>query len=197
MNDTQKLRRFKDAVFTSAESKVNEILKQAKAEKKIKLVKAKSNVDSYKSAEFLRVDKLEEQRFSKESSAVRLDAQRKILLHREELVDTVFENIKAKLKQYHDSNDYGASLVKVALEAKKRYPDEKGKVIMSFNDKQYADVISQNTGYEVEFANDILLGGITVFYEDINVILDSTYDSAIKDERQNFCRTANLAVVQD
>ena len=59
-DETQKLRRFKDAVYTEAEGRVNSILAEAGKSKRDILEKAEQSVNSYKSAELARIDKEEE-----------------------------------------------------------------------------------------------------------------------------------------
>lgn len=196
-NEIQKLHRFKDAVFADVERRVSEIISQAEAEKEEKVSKAEKATKSYKKEHFSTIDKEQAQRLTRDISAARLDSQRSVLLHREQLVDRVFESVKKKLDEYRNTDSYGNWLIKTALEAKELYKNENGKIQLSNADSKYADLLKEITGFEVELLHTIVLGGIMINFESINVVLDSTFDAAIEDERQNFCLTAELAVGQD
>lgn len=97
-NEAQKLRRFKDAVYTEAEGKVNKLISEAWKEKDAKLKETQNSVRSRISDEKLRIDKEQRQRLTREVSAARLESQRRILLHRGELSDKVFRNVKNVLR---------------------------------------------------------------------------------------------------
>lgn len=196
-DETQKLRRFKDAVYTEAEGRVNGIIAEANQAKKDILEKAEQSVSAYKSAELSRIDKEEEQRLVREISAARLEAQRRVLLHREELADRLFDNVAKKLEAYRSSEDYGKWLIKTVKSVRERYPDDKATVFISPDDEKYAAEIKSCSGFDVQFKPTVLLGGVTVCLNDRNIVLDSTFDTAVEEERQRFCRNSDLAAVQE
>lgn len=196
-DETQKLRRFKDAVYTEAEGRVNSILAEAGKSKRDILEKAEQSVNSYKSAELARIDKEEEQRLVREISAARLEAQRKVLLHREKLADKVFENVAKKLEEYRSGEAYGSWLTNAAKSVKESYPDESATAFISPKDEKYAAEIEKCSGFDVQLKPTILLGGITICLNDRNIVLDSTFDTAVEDERQRFCRNSDFAAAQE
>lgn len=196
-NEAQKLRRFKDAVYTEAEGKVNKLISEAWKEKDAKLKETQNSVRSRISDEKLRIDKEQRQRLTREVSAARLESQRRILLHRGELSDKVFRNVKKRLEDFRNSGGYGAWLERAVKDAKERYPEQSGVVILAPADEKYAAALKRISGFEYELEPSVLLGGVSIRFENINVVIDCTFDSALEEESESFCRTAGLAVGQE
>lgn len=197
LNETEKLARFKAAVNTEAEGKVNKILSEAETEKRARLDKAEKSIEDYKRSEIQRIDKEERQRFTREVSAAELETQREILLHRCQLADKVFENVEERLAQYRMSGEYEQWLLSAAVKAKSSYSGESGTFYVSPTDMKYGDKIKNSTGFDVQPEATILLGGIMLRLENINVLLDGTFDSAVEEEKRKFCRTAGLSAEQE
>ncbi|WP_124100826.1 V-type ATP synthase subunit E [Ruminococcus sp. Marseille-P6503] len=196
-DEAQKLRRFKDAVYTEAEGKVNKLISEARSEKDAKLKEARESVSSRISEEKLRIDKEQRQRLTREVSAARLEAQRRILLHREELSGRVFENVKKRLEDFRNSGGYSVWLERAVMTAREQYPEQTGVIILSPADEKYAAKLKSVSGFEAEADPSILLGGVSVRFDNINVVIDCTFDSALEEESESFCRTAGLAVGQE
>ena len=197
IDEAQKLRRFKDAVYTEAEGKVNKIISDARQDKSARLKMAEADVRSRTAAEIQRIDKEESQRLTKESSAARLEAQRRVLLHRSGLSDKVFESVKRKLADFRSGGGYAGWLESAVNAAKRRYPGESAEIDLALCDEKYAGALKKASGFEVRLSPSILLGGVSIRFDEINVVLDCTFDSAVEEERESFCRTAGLAVGQE
>ena len=56
IDEAQKLRRFKDAVYTEAEGKVNKIISDARQDKSARLKMAEADVRTRTAAEIQRID---------------------------------------------------------------------------------------------------------------------------------------------
>lgn len=197
IDEAQKLRRFKDAVYAEVEEKVNNLISEAGKEKDAKLKEAQNSVRSRICDEKLRIDKEQRQRLTREVSAARLESQRRVLLHREEISDKVFKNVKKRLDDFRNSGDYGAWLERAVKAAKERYPQQSGVIILAPADEKYAAALKRVSGFEAELDPSVLLGGVSVRFENINVVIDCTFDSALEEESERFCRTADLAVGQE
>ncbi len=196
IEQTQKLHRFKDAVNAEVEEKVNKLISDAQKERDKKLSEARSSVSDRIAEEKLRIDKEQGQRLVSEVSAAGLEAQRRILSYRGELADRVFENVKKQLAQFRSSENYGGWLKNAVAAAKERYPGEQGVIILAPADEKYAKELKDAFGFECETQPSVLLGGVSVRFENINVVIDCTFDSALEEESKSFCRTAGLAVGQ-
>ncbi len=196
IEQTQKLHRFKDAVNAEVEEKVNKLISDAQKERDKKLNEARSSVSDRIAEEKLRIDKEQGQRLVSEVSAAGLEAQRRILSYRGELADRVFENVKKQLAQFRNGENYGQWLKNAVAAAKERYPGEQGVIILAPADEKYAKELKDAFGFECETQPSVLLGGVSVRFENINVVIDCTFDSALEEESKSFCRTAGLAVGQ-
>ena len=196
IEQTQKLHRFKDAVNAEVEEKVNKLISDAQKERDKKLNEARSSVSDRIAEEKLRIDKEQGQRLVSEVSAAGLEAQRRILSYRGELADRVFENVKKQLAQFRNGENYGQWLKNAVAAAKERYPGEQGVMILAPADEKYAKELKDAFGFECETQPSVLLGGVSVRFENINVVIDCTFDSALEEESKSFCRTAGLAVGQ-
>lgn len=196
IEQTQKLHRFKDAVNAEVEEKVNKLISDAQKERDKKLSEARSSVSDRIAEEKLRIDKEQGQRLVSEVSAAGLEAQRRILSYRGELADRVFENVKKQLAQFRNGENYGQWLKNAVAAAKERYPGEQGVIILAPADEKYAKELKDAFGFECETQPSVLLGGVSVRFENINVVIDCTFDSALEEESKSFCRTAGLAVGQ-
>ena len=155
-----------------------------------------SSVSDRIAEEKLRIDKEQGQRLVSEVSAAGLEAQRRILSYRGELADRVFENVKKQLAQFRNGENYGQWLKNAVAAAKERYPGEQGVIILAPADEKYAKELKDAFGFECETQPSVLLGGVSVRFENINVVIDCTFDSALEEESKSFCRTAGLAVGQ-
>ena len=149
IDEAQKLRRFKDAVYTEAEGKVNKIISDARQDKSARLKMAEADVRTRTAAEIQRIDKEESQRLTKESSAARLEAQRRVLLHRSGLSDKVFESVKRKLADFRSGGGYAEWLESAVNAAKRRYPGESAEIDLALCDEKYAGALKKASGFEV------------------------------------------------
>ena len=120
-----------------------------------------------------------------------------MLLHREKLADKVFENVVKKLEEYRSGEAYGRWLTNAAKSVKESYPDESATAFISPKDEKYAAEIEKCSGFDVQLKPTILLGGITICLNDRNIVLDSTFDTAVEEERQRFCRNSDFAAAQE
>ncbi len=192
-DETEKLRRFKDAVFAEADEKVNKILADAQAQKDEILKKAELNAEAYKQEEIAKIDREENSRLIRGVSSAKLESQRNILTHREEVADRVFENVRRRVEQFSAGPGYTDWLKKAAAAAAGKYPDRRATVYLRGSDEKLSDEIKSATGFDVKTSGAIRLGGAMIRFEGINAELDLTFDSAVERERQDFCRNSQTA----
>lgn len=192
--DVNKLDNFKNAVFSEAQSKAERIISQAAENAENKRKDAEKDIKDSEQAEFLKIDKDVKARVVREVSSKRLESNRNVLLHRKQLVGRIFENVEQKLDYFRCSEKYQDHLLNCLKACTEKFPNEQGVVYIGKADEKYKDALANASGFEVLVKQSIILGGLIVAYPEINVMLDCTFDSAVDEQRANFCNTAEFAL---
>jgi V/A-type H+-transporting ATPase subunit E len=114
-NETEKLNKFKLAVFAEVEQQAQSIVKEAQAQQKQLLSEAKEESQTELLTELEKIDKEFEAGKVRAVSSRKLESQRNVLTHRNEMIDKVFDNIRNSLAEFCNSEQY-AELLKQRLE---------------------------------------------------------------------------------
>lgn len=194
INEAEKLDRFKKAVFSDVESKADKIIAQAQAESDEKIRQAQAQSESCVKEKIAQADKEYAAEIVRTVSSQNLQSKRNILLSRENVIDKVFDGVKSRLEEFRKTSEYPKLLEKKIAECEKAYPDEKGKVYISYSDRELAEKLSKGGKYETEIKDTIELGGIMIVFEEINLALDYTFDSAFSQQRESFAARAGLSL---
>ena len=75
-----------------------------------------------------------------------------------------------------------------------KFPDQMGVIAIGKADEKYADILKNKSEFNIETKLSIQLGGLLVSYPEINVMIDFTIDSALEEEKENFCNVSLLAL---
>lgn len=193
-DQTQKLEKFKQAVFDEAVSKADEIIKETEARCEEILAEAKAEAEMIVSESRAKAEKEHREAAQRAESAGRLDSRRSILTAREEIIDRVFEGVRQKLTEFRNTSDYKAMLVKRVNECAESCPDKKGEVRLAAADMKYADSLTCGGRFEVTESAGILLGGVIVVFPEENLALDCTFDNEYRKQRSGFAGKAGLKV---
>ena len=181
-NNAEKLQRFTKSVEADI-SKQAEQMKNAADEKyaeAIKAAKENASREAYEkinkaentiNARYRRDGALEEQKLRKEH-----------LLKRQQLKESVIENVRKRLIDFTDTSDYLSCLSDMLKGEKLTY----AVVGLSERDMKYAAEIKKQYDVEVEKDSSIILGGLSVSYKDSNMMIDKTFDSMLDDEASLF-----------
>ena len=191
INETEKLERFRQAVFDEADQKAREITEAAELEYKNRLDEAQSTAAESEQNAKKEADRAMQDKQLREISAQRIGSQRNVLIHREELIERVFSNVREKLAAFRKSADYKAYLKQKAALAWSEYPEFKGTAYLSPEDMKYADVFDS---FEVRERDGIELGGVLIVYDAQGIALDHTFDSAFEEQRALFSNRSELAL---
>ena len=105
-NQTNKLERFKQAVFEDAEKQAKLITEAADKQRETELAQAKIEAQSLADSKKAAADKNEEARAVRGISSKQLEAKRNVLCHREKLIDSVFDSVKNRLAAFKASGEY-------------------------------------------------------------------------------------------
>lgn len=190
-NQTNKLERFKQAVFEDAEKQAKLITEAADKQRETELAQAKIEAQSLADSKKAAADKNEEARAVREISSKQLEAKRNVLCHREKLIDSVFDSVKNRLAAFKASGEYELWLKEKAEKCKQTYPEHKGVLYLSPEDMTFAPELA---GFEVKSRDSIELGGVLAVYDDMGIALDYTFDSAFEQQRSAFTEKAELVL---
>ena len=190
-NQTNKLERFKQAVFEDAEKQAKLITEAADKQRETELAQAKIEAQSLADSKKSAADKNEEARAVREISSKQLEAKRNVLCHREKLIDSVFDSVKNRLAAFKASGEYKLWLKEKAEKCKQTYPEHKGVLYLSPEDMTFAPELA---GFEVKSRDSIELGGVLAVYDDMGIALDYTFDSAFEQQRSAFTEKAELVL---
>ena len=190
-NESEKLARFKKAVFDDADRQVQAIVEKAEKQRDSRLAQAKLESESFARTEKSGIDKTEEARAVREISSRQLASKRNILCHREKIIDKVFENVREKLTDFRNGDEYESFLLDKAERCRKEYPGEEGVIYLAPDDMKFAGKLA---GFEVRSKSSIELGGMLVVYEKSGIALDYTFDSAFEEQKEGFTEKAELTL---
>ena len=191
LSEAQRFDRFEKAVFNDADKTAAEITAEANRQYTETIESAEQTSEQKVEAAEKEQSALERERQLREISAQKLSCQREILEHREELISTVFENVRERLVKFRASEQYADYLKSAAQEAWKAYPTLKGKAYLAPADMGYAKLFE---GFEAADRDSIELGGVLIIYEDEGIALDFTLDSAFEEQRAKFSERRELAL---
>lgn len=193
-NETEKLDRFKKAVFSDAQKQVDNITADAENIRNEQIKQAQYETESYVKTHLSEIDKNAQAAAVREISSKSLESKRNILCHREEIIDKVFSNVRKKLDAYKLTGAYSQLLYDRAKRCADSYPNERGKILISLSDRPLADKLSMGGIFTVEVSDSIEIGGIMIVFEERNLAFDYTFDYAFSTERESFAARAGLSL---
>ena len=193
-DQTQKLEKFKQAVFDEAAAKADEIIKETEEQCEEMVARAKADADYLVSESKARADKEYRESTQRTESAGKLESRRKVLTAREEIIGKVFANVREKLEAFRGTADYEGLLIKRVEECAKAYPDKKGEVRVAAADMKYADKLTCGGRFTVCESSNILLGGVMVVFPEDNLAMDCTFDNEYNRQKNGFAGKAGLGV---
>jgi len=173
----QNIKKIEEIVNATVQSQTDAIIAQAQSEcEKIRassdseqLIDAIDNISSDKK-------RIEEQYKSYIAKAQR-DNMKDYLNARNCFIDEIFDDVKFKISQYTQSQDYLDCLKKRLYGAKEGYV-----VLLSKNDMQFADAL----GAKCVETDEIIHGGLMLYYQEERTIIDKSFDNELKVLREEF-----------
>lgn len=129
-----------------------------------------------------------EMRFKKELSRCEFETTRAVRIHRKELIDGFFEEIRNELAEFARSKKYDDYIKRALAKAEV----ELGGKLVVFAAEKDLETVKKWTVHEVRVDNSIMLGGVTALDEEKGLYADYTLDSALEQEREAFTDKAEL-----
>lgn len=194
-NETEKLNKFKLAVFSQVEQQAQDIVSQAQAQQKEQLDAAKQETQSSVTAQLAAIDKEYEAEKIRSISSRKLQAQRNILSHRSEMINKVFEGVCKSLEEFCKSEGYKQELKQRLDKCAKQLDGKEATAYFAKRDLELGKELCKDTGFTPQQSQSIVLGGVMVVSEQTGIALDCTFDSTLEQEKQSFSETSGLAQI--
>lgn len=121
-------------------------------------------------------------KFKKEFSRCEFETTKAVRLHRKELIEGFFGEIKSELAQFAKSDKYEEYLKRSLKSAEEAL----GKGCVIFAAPCDVDRVKRLTDNEVRADNNIMIGGISALDEEKGLFAELTLDRALADEREEF-----------
>lgn len=120
-------------------------------------------------------------------SEVRFSEGRRVLLHRNKLVDEFFATVEKKLIDALSEPKYKDYINNSIRLVNEKYPiDEATVVLCKESDLKLADEALSAYKAKTMVSSEIKLGGIILKYPEKNIIIDMSLDAALEKEREEF-----------
>lgn len=124
------------------------------------------------------------------------ESRKMLFVKRNEIVEKVFADAKAKLLDYVKTDDYIAYLKMSATEIAQLFENNACVVYIKESDMDKADLIkSIIPNSEICADNGIELGGIKAFCDAKSIVADDTLDTKLSDQQVWFAENSGLKVV--
>lgn len=183
-----KLLRFEKAVNDEIDAEIVNINQSAEASKDEIIEKA--NDDSlYEAYDKIKAEiKNISNKYAKLVSKAELDSKKDVLLHREEIASKIMKNVVASIDEFRHTDGYVDFLAKALKEEIDTDDVSDITVFLAADDMQYVAALKKAVGKKLKFEakDSIRLGGVSVFFENRNIIKDRTLDSALDDQKSRF-----------
>lgn len=191
MVEEAKLREFEEVIYSDANKKADEIIAEAKKSANGILSKAKIDAKQYKEEALNSGAKSADKKSSVLVSAAAFNSKKELLIERTKLVSGMFDKIASRLLEFTNTDEYREYLVN-AVNSAKISKGEKIILEVSDRDKELAKKLFSE--YEVNAVNNIKIGGVRIIKAGLGVMIDKTFDEAIKEEMSKFIATSGLTI---
>jgi len=120
---------------------------------------------------------------------------RKLMNYRKELTTSLFDEVTAKLKAFSETPEYSELMMK-KIKAQSGKHQGHAVISVALKDEKLLPELLKNYEGDVEGKIDpsIELGGFSMMFESEGVVIDETFDSTLKDEKEKFYSTSNLII---
>jgi V/A-type H+-transporting ATPase subunit E len=188
-----KLDKIKQQIAEAAELDAKRIAEDAEKRAKAMIDEENARIEKEQGSAMLAKLSRMESGERKRVSESRYAADRRVLLHRNALVDGLFDDIKAELADFAASGKYKTHLAKCAERA-----DNEEKlsadvtVYCRKSDLSAAEEVMKKYGAKVAADRGISLGGLIFKYPAKGIFIDLTLDTAFENERDAFSSRSEM-----
>jgi vacuolar-type H+-ATPase subunit E/Vma4 len=187
---------FTQEIERIGEQQIEALRKEMDEKKRSELKKIQENIDR-KTKKFLNRElKALNTDFSSEINQIHTENNRKLIEKRENLLESIFTEVKEKLEVFVKSDDYKAWLEESIKESVDYLDTEP----LTFSVKDNDDVIKTvlknavSIKYDLNASKNISIGGFKVKSDSKGLEIDRTFDKKLKDRRDWFYANSNLFI---
>ncbi|MGN1098523.1 MAG: V-type ATP synthase subunit E [Clostridia bacterium] len=183
MDNQKKLEMFAQTIYNEAMAERDRITDEIEKRVADDMEKCENEAlsDSY---ELIQRSRGEIERESAERvSGTSFELKRRLIALRESLVDEVFADVEKKLAEFSKTEEYKA-YIKRALDEGKSFGGDLIAEVNSADAQALTDFILKNGAKKVNCAD--LKGGIRVIAEEKGIVIDKSFDTALRDKRGSF-----------
>lgn len=179
---------FRAAINKQADDEIAELTAKLRA-KKDAVGKAKAELAVREELAAIHAEQnAAETRFKKEMSRCDFETARAVRVHRKELIDGFFEEIRGDLVEFTKSAKYDGYL----WNSLKKAEEEFGKECVILAAVKDVSRVEGITKLEVRPDNSIRIGGICAMDEKRGLFVDLSIDKALEDEMEAFSKRSEL-----
>jgi V/A-type H+-transporting ATPase subunit E len=182
-----KLKLFSKIVFDKIDEEIKGDLKAFEKEKEEILKKEKEKIDKDKKKTINVIEKRSEIKAKEIVSKAQVQSQKEILNLKEKMINDLLEELKSKLKEYSQTEEYKSYLYKGIDSAVKKYNEREFIIYLSKNDyDRYKDELINrlNDSVQIKESKDDIIGGFILQDKDMKFRVDNTLLNNIYHERE-------------
>ncbi len=192
MNEnTDKLEMFRTELEKISSEEAEKLLSAAQKEADSGLFDLKARLDEKRGKNIRTAEENAHSEEKKRVSEVRFAENRRVLIHRAEIVDEFFAGIEKKLIEKLDTDDYARYLEKSVREAEK-YCSLDSSATIFCREKDAGAIKKLAPEAVVEFSANIKFGGFMIKSGSQSAYADFTLDTVLAQERERFSTCAEL-----
>ena len=122
-----------------------------------------------------------------------------MLLHRDEILNGVLDDVRKRLAQFAQSEQYGQWLIGNIAEAAKIVDSDDMELFLKKGDEKYADEAERaaNASFEVKTDPDNALGGFKIVSRSRGICANDTLESRLQDNRGWFLKQFGGTVAKE
>lgn len=179
---------FRAAINKQADEEIKEQVEKLRA-KKSAVSKAKAELAVREELAVIHAEQnAVESRIKKEMSRCDFETARAVRVHRKELIDEFFTEIREELVEFTKSTEYDGYLWKSLKKAEETF----GKEFVIFAAVKDIPRLEGMSRCELRQENSILIGGICAMDEKRGLFIDLSIDKALEDEIKAFSQRSEL-----
>ncbi len=181
-----KLELLRSEIEKCAEKEAEEMVAAAEKEAADVLSQLEKELHEKRSGDVLKITESFRTAERKRVSEVCFAESKRVLLHRNELVESFFADVEKKLYDCLETSDYTEYLTLCVKKATDAFSLENAVVLCREKDTNELDRILKGIDCSLEATGNIRIGGIMVSFPKTGMLIDFTLDSALETEKEKF-----------
>lgn len=193
---TDKLNTFKALVLHDAQEKRDEIMEQTEKEYQGRIDKKETEILESAYRDIQKNIRETQKDTNGKILHTELDAKRRLIVRREEIIEDVMNAARDRLKEFTQSADYESWLLKKTETAISELGDGAKTVYISADDVKFKDKIEKSAdNITVEASAERgMIGGVKVTNTERRVAVDYSFKEMLSEQKQKFLRESGLTL---